>query len=66
MEYTFCIQNFRATCACLEKQMFPWIYCTEYIFFIIQAFWATSACTEKQSCPGIFHCIEYTLYIQEF
>ena len=55
-----------ATCACPEKQRVPWIYCTEYIFFIIQEFWVTCACPEKQSCPDIFHCIEYTLYIQEF
>jgi len=32
----------------------------------MQEFWVTCACPEKQSCPGIFHCIEYTLYIQEF
>ena len=66
MEYTFYILNFWATCACPEKQRVPWIYCTEYIFFIIQEFWVTCACPEKRSCPGIFHCIEYTLYIQEF
>ena len=55
-----------ATCACPEKQRVPWIYCTEYIFFIIQEFWVTCACPEKQSCPDIFHCIEYTLYMQNF
>jgi len=55
-----------ATCACPDKQRVPWIYCTEYIFFIIQKFWVTCACPEKQSCPDIFLCIEYTLYIQEF
>ena len=26
----------------------------------------SGACPEKQSCPEIFHCMEYTFYIQIF
>jgi len=60
------IEEFWATCACPEKQIFPGIFHCIEIFFIIQDYWATCACPEKQSCPEIFHCIEYTFYIQEF
>jgi len=49
------------------KTEFPLKFCTVLsIFFTIQDFWATLWCPEKQSSPGIFHCMEYTFYIQNF
>jgi len=51
IEYTFCIQDFWATCACPEKQTVPWIHCIAYIFFIFQDFWATCPCPENRVWP---------------
>jgi len=56
----FIIQDFWATCACPDKQIWSEIiHCIE-ISFIIQDFWATYV------CPEIFHSIEYTFHIQNF
>jgi len=66
IEYIFTIQDFWETCACSEKQSFPWIHCIEYIFFITQDFWAICACPEKQFALKIFHCIEIFFIIHDF
>jgi len=51
----FCIQNFRAVCACPEKQSCPDIFhCIEQVFFIIQKFLVSCACPEKQRVPWNF------------
>jgi len=42
IEYSFTVQDFRATWACPEK-----FHCTEYTFYIPDL-WATCACPEKQ------------------
>ena len=48
IEYTFYIQDFWATCACLEV-----FHCIEYTVYI-QDFWATCACPENRVCLTIF------------
>jgi len=49
------------------KQSFPWNFSLYWIYFLpFRIFEQLCACPEKQGCPGIFHCIEYTFYIQEF
>jgi len=35
-------------------------------FLLFGSFEQLCASLEKQSCPGIFQCIKYTFYIQEF
>jgi len=56
----FINQEFWATCAYPEKQIWPEIlHCIE-IFFIILDFWATYV------CPESFHCFEIFFIIQEF
>ena len=49
------------------KQSFPWNFSLYWIYFLsFRIFEQLCVYPEKQSCPGIFHCIEYTFYIQEF
>jgi len=49
------------------KQSFLWNFSLYLIYFLpFRIFEQLCACPEKQSCPGIFQCIEYTFYIQEF
>ena len=51
----------------LKKQSFPWKFSLYWIYFLpFRIFEQLCACPENQSCPGIFHCIEYTFYFQEF
>ena len=63
----FTFRIFEQLCACPEKQSFPWNFSLYWIYFApFRIFEQLCACPEKQSCFGIFHCIEYTFYIQEF
>ena len=66
-ENVFTIQDFWATCACLEKQSFSWnFHCIEYISYHSR-FLSKSALTMKyRVCPEIFYCIQYTFYTQDF
>ena len=49
------------------KPSFPWKFSLYWIYFLpFRIFEQLCACPEKQNCPGIFHCTEYTFYIQEF
>ena len=65
VEYTFCIQDFWATCVCHEERVCSKnFHCIEYTFYI-QDFWATCACPENRVWPENFHSIEYTFYIQD-
>jgi len=51
----FIIQDFWATCACAEKQIWPENFHCFEIFFIVQEFWATCSCRENRICPELFH-----------
>ena len=55
IENIFTVQDFWATCACLEKQSFPWnFHCIEYISYH-SSFLSNSALTMKyRVCPEIF------------
>ena len=67
IENFFTVHDFWATCARPEKTEYPWNFSLYWIYFLpFRIFEQLCACPEKQSCPGIFHCIEYTFYIQEF
>ena len=62
----FTLQNFWATCACLQKQ-FPAKFSLYWIYFLpFKIFEQLCAHPEKQSLPWIFHCIQYTFCIQDF
>ena len=65
IEYSFCIQDFWASCACPETQSVPWIHCIEYIFFIIQNFEQPALALKNRICPRIFHCIEIFFIVQD-
>jgi len=55
IEYVFfMMQDFWATCACLEKQSLPWKFPLYETYILHSEFWASCAYPEKQSCPGIF------------
>ena len=43
-----------------------WIYTVLDIFSPFTIFEQLALALQKQSCPEIFHCIEYTFYIQDF
>jgi len=61
----FYIQDFWATCACLENRACPEIFhCIEYTFYI-QDFWATLRLPWKQSCLA-FTVLNIYFYIQDF
>jgi len=62
--FTFRIFNsFRLLC----KQIFPWKFSLYWIYFLLfRIFEQRRFLWKKQSWPEIFHCIEYTFYIQEF
>jgi len=65
IEHFFTVHDFWATCACPEKTELPWKFSLYWIYFVHAGFLTTCACPE-QSWPVIFHCIEYTFYMQEF
>ena len=44
----------------------PSEYILHWKFFHSSRFLSNLRLARKQSCPGIFHCIEYTFYIQDF
>jgi len=50
------------TCACPELQSLPWKCSLHWN----NDFWGTCACSENRFFPEIFHCIEYSFYIQDF
>ena len=54
--------EFWTTCACPEKQSLPWKFSLHWN----NDFWGTCACSENRVFPEIFHCIEYSFYIQNF
>jgi len=67
IENIFTVQDFWATCACLEKQSFPWKFSLYWIYFLpFKIFEQLCACPENHSFPWIFHCIKYTFYIPDF
>jgi len=54
--------EFWTTCACPEKQSLP----RKFSLHWNNDFWGTCACSENRVVPEIFHCIEYSFYIQNF
>jgi len=54
--------EFWTTCACLEKHSLPWKFSLHWN----KDFWGTCACSENRVFPEIYHCIEYSFYIQDF
>ena len=67
IENIFSVQDFLATCACLQKQSFSAKFSLYWIYFLpFKIFEQLCAYPENQSLPGNFHCIQYTFYIQEF
>ena len=66
IEHFFIVHDFWATCACPEKTELSWIFLLYWIYFLHSGFLTTCACPENRVSPEIFHCIEYTSYIQEF
>jgi len=50
----------------LKKRSLPWKFSLYWIYFLHSGFFTTCACLENRVCPKIFHCIEYTFYIQDF
>ena len=67
IENIFTVQDFLATCACLQKQSFTSIFSLYWMYFLPFKLLSNSALTLKNRvCPEIFHCIQYTFYIQDF
>ena len=54
--------EFWTTCVYPEKQSLPWKFCLHWNKHIS----GTWACSENRVFPEIFHCIEYSFYIQDF
>jgi len=57
----FILQNFEQLALALKNSL-PWkcsLHWNKY-------FWVTCACSENRVFPEIFHCIEYSFYIQDF
>ena len=66
IEHFFNVQDFWATCACLEKQRLPWNFSLYWMWFLYSKFLRNLRLHRKQSVPWI-HYIEYTFFIiQDF
>ena len=64
----FIIQEFWVTCACPEKQRVPWNFSLYWMYFLHSGVLSNlhALALKNRGCPDIFHCMEYTFYIQEF
>ena len=56
----------QTTLAQIKRIASKWIYTVFKIFSLFTNFEKLALALKNQSCPEIFHCIEYTFYIQDF